>query len=65
MNTLLVRVGLLLLHVFLNIVIVAYLTTFDVSASWLSMTGFALAGFIILALLILHIMSFIKFYKHK
>jgi hypothetical protein len=65
MNTLLIRVGLLLLHVFLNVVIAAYLTRFDISGSWLSMIAFAICGFILLALLILHIMSFIKFYKHK
>ena len=65
MNALIIRIGLLLLHVFLNVVLIAYITRYDISGSWLSMTGFVLVVFIMLALLIFHIMTFIHFYKHK
>jgi hypothetical protein len=65
MNTVFFRLGLLFLHVFLNVVIVSYLTRFDLSGSWLAMTGFVVLLFVMLALLIRHIMSFINFVKHK
>ncbi len=65
MNTLLFRVGAILMHVFLNIVIVSYVTRYDVTGSWIAMTGFVLLLFIMLGLLVMHIMSFLNFLKHK
>lgn len=65
MDTLLIRMGALLLHVFINIVIVSYILRFDVSGSWLAMGAFVISLFILLALLILHVMGFIKYLKTK
>ncbi|MCE3282436.1 MAG: hypothetical protein K0Q66_1173 [Chitinophagaceae bacterium] len=65
MNTILFRVGLLLLHILLNVVVVSYLTRFDLTGSWLALTAFVLLLFFMLALLIRHIISFINYAKHN
>jgi hypothetical protein len=65
MNTLILRIGLLLFHIFLNVVIIAYLTRYDVAGSWMATAGFVLLLFVLLAFFIIHLLSFIRFYKHK
>ena len=65
MNSLFLRVGALLAHVILNIVIVAYATDYDVSGSWLAFIGFLILLFILLALFLKHLISFIQFIKTK
>jgi len=65
MNSLFLRVGALLVHAFLNIVIVSYATNYDITGSWLAVGGFVLLLFVLLALFIRHLLSFIKYINTK
>jgi LPXTG-motif cell wall-anchored protein len=65
MNNLFIRVAAFLLHIVLNAVIVAYVTNYDISGSWLSFIGFLLLALLLLFLFIRHLISFIQFIKTK
>jgi len=65
MNNTILRVGALFIHVIVNIVIVAYVTRYDISGSWLSFAGFMVLLFILLIAFIKHLISFISFIKTK
>ena len=63
MNKLFIRVGALLAHVLLNVVLVTYATNYDITGSWLLTALFSLFLFLLLTLFIWHLLSFIKFIK--
>ena len=65
MELLFVRIGALLAHALLNIVIISYATNYDISGSWVAVTGFVLLLFLLLVLFIRHLLSFIHFIKTK
>ena len=65
MTNLIVRTAIMILHVVLNIFIVTYLTNFDLTASWLLITGFIIIVLILISLLIAHIVSYIHFIKSR
>ena len=65
MNHLIVRLGALLGHALLNIIIVSYATGFDIAGSWLAVTGFFLLLFLLFVLFVKHLISFINYIKTK
>lgn len=65
MNGILLRTGLLLIHGFLNFVLVSYLLNFDLTGSWLALTGFIILLFTLMVLFIRHVFFFYSFIKTK
>ena len=65
MDAIYLRVGAMLAHVILNIIITSWIVNFDISASWLRVAGFAAVLFILLVLFIIHLISFINYLKTK
>jgi hypothetical protein len=65
MDNLILRIGALLAHAFLNIVLVSYLFNFDITGSWLAVTLFFVALFILLIFFIKHFISFVNYLKTK
>jgi hypothetical protein len=65
MDHIFVRIGAILAHILLNIIIISYATSYDISGSWLTATGFFLLAFLLLVLFIKHLLSFINFIKNK
>lgn len=57
------RVSALFLHAMGNIMAGSYLTTFDITGSWLHVGIFVLVMIFLLFLFITHLFSFIKFIK--
>ncbi|MBC7950106.1 MAG: hypothetical protein H7Y42_19640 [Chitinophagaceae bacterium] len=65
MNTLLIRIGALLLHALANFFLLTYLTDYDLTGSWLAIGGFVILLVVLLVLFIKHILSFVYFLKTK
>lgn len=65
MNTLFLRTTAILLHAAANFIVVSWLMGFDISAKWLSFTGFIIVLLALLYLFIRHIVSFIYFLKTR
>jgi hypothetical protein len=65
MDAIYFRVGAILAHVILNIIIISWIVNFDITASWLRVAGFAALLFILLVLFIKHLISFINYLKTK
>jgi hypothetical protein len=65
MNTFFFRIGALLLHALLNIIMVSWLTNYDITGSWLAVTGFLCLLFLLAILFIKHLLSFIQYIKTK
>ena len=63
MKLLLLRIGALLLHTFLNIWFYSYLMDFDITGSWLRTAVFFSTVLLLLTLYIVHVISFIKYIK--
>lgn len=63
MNTLLLRMGALLLHAFLNFIFISWLFKFDITGSWIAFGGFFLLLFVLLIVFIKHLVSFINYIK--
>ena len=61
----LLRTGAIILHTLANFIILSYLMSFDITGGWLPFALFMLACFLLLALLALHILSFIRFLQLK
>ena len=65
MDAIYLRVGAILAHVILNIIIISWIVNFDITGSWLKVAGFAAVLFILLVLFIKHLISFINYLKTK
>lgn len=65
MDTLIIRTGALIGHILLNIVAISYFLIYDITGSWLAVILFMCAFFLLLAFLIVHFVSYIKFLKTK
>ena len=65
MDAVYLRVGAILAHVILNIIVISWIVNFDITASWLRVAGFAAVLFLLLVLFIIHLISFIKYLKTK
>ena len=65
MNQFFLRTGAILVHAFLNIILVSWITRYDISGSWLAVIGFILLLFVLLILFLKHILAFIHYIKTK
>jgi hypothetical protein len=65
MNNSLLRLALLLGHIMLNVVVVAWLTTYDITGSWISFLVFIAMMLLLLFFFIRHLLLFIQFLKNK
>ena len=65
MNNTLLRLALLLGHIILNVVLVAWITTYDISGSWINFLVFIVLIMVLLFLFIRHLLLFIQFLKNK
>ncbi|MCW3073393.1 MAG: hypothetical protein JWP69_462 [Flaviaesturariibacter sp.] len=65
MNRLLLKLVLLLLHAFVNFVIISWLVNFDITGSWLTVAGFVLLVLALIVFFIRHLVSFYYFIKTK
>ena len=65
MNRLIIRTSALLLHAFLNFVLVSYLLNYDLTGSWIVVTGFIILLFLLVVLFIRHLLSYFYFIKTK
>ncbi len=65
MNTFFFRIGALLLHALLNIIVVTWITNFDITGSWIAVIGFILLLFLLLVVFLKHLLSFIHYIKTK
>ena len=65
MNTFFFRTGAILLHAVLNVILVTWITNFDITGSWLAVIGFMILLFLLLVLFLKHILSFITYIKTK
>ncbi|MBC6490366.1 hypothetical protein ACFSQD_08595 [Flavihumibacter stibioxidans] len=63
MNNIFWRVTALFLHAMGNIIAGSYLTSFDITGSWLYVSIFVLVMILLLFLFITHLFSFIKYIK--
>lgn len=59
------RLLLLLLHAFVNIVLLSNLYRFDITGSWFRLTAFLVLVVFLLILFITHLVTFINFLKSK
>ena len=65
MNNLLWRTALILVHAVVNFFVVTFLLDYDITGSWLRLTGFILLILFLLFLFIKHLVSYIYFIKPK
>jgi len=65
MDSIALRVALLILHLLANAVIIAVITNYDISASWLSFILFILVALLLMLFFIFHIATFVKFIKNQ
>ena len=59
------RIIALLLHISLNFLIVSFLTTYDISGSWIGFLLFLVACIFLLVLFVMHLIAFIRFIQSK
>ena len=59
------RTSAIILHTLANFIILSFLMSFDVTGGWLSFVLFVLACILLLAILALHVLSFIRFLQLK
>jgi hypothetical protein len=65
MDNYVIRIAAIIAHVLLNIVIISFLTDFDITARWITTIAFVLIIFLLFVMLIKHIVSFINYIKTK
>ena len=65
MNNFFLRIGAILLHALLNIILVSWITNYDISGSWIAVIGFLCLLFLLVILFIKHLLSFIQYIKTK
>ena len=58
-----VRIVAILIHAFLNFILISFVLGYDVGASWLSFSLFILLCFTLFALFVFHLFIFIRFIK--
>ena len=61
----LLRLAALLGHIVLNVILIAWITSYDISGSWVGFILFLLAVTLMLFLLIRHLLLFIHYLKNK
>jgi len=65
MTTLFIRIGAILLHACLNIMLIGWATDADLSESWASFLLFFMGVLALLWLSLMHVQSFIHYIKNK
>jgi hypothetical protein len=65
MNHIVIRTGVLLLHLLLNVFIVNYFTGFDITGSWLRFILFLLLILALLYFFTIHVISYLRFLKSR
>jgi hypothetical protein len=65
MDNYVIRIAAIIAHVLLNIVIISFLTDFDITARWITTIAFVLIIFLLFVMLIKHVVSFINYIKTK
>jgi len=65
MNGLFFRIAALIANVLLNVIVISYLTDYDITGSWKAVFGFLAVLFLLMAIFITHLVSFINYIKTK
>ena len=65
MNSMLLRLVLLLLHAFINFALVSWLLNFDITGSWLAVGAFVIGVLLLMVVFIRHLLSFFSFLKTR
>ena len=65
MNSILLRVILLLLHALINFALISWLMNFDITGSWLAVGVFVIGVLLLMVVFIRHLLSFFSFLKTK
>ena len=62
-NALMLRTTALVVHIFLNVIVISYLVSYDPTGSWIRFAVFIAALLVLLILFVRHLVSFISFIK--